>query len=135
MSSLIRKGVGFHHQLDRHNNLTPTSRRRRSRSSAYVNSRRKSKIRISCVKVTVLCHAARSGLGFQWNRSLKRKERKLARQIADALEESGHDVLSEHGINAFVERIGDRKARGAAMEIFRGGISVGIQPGVPATEL
>jgi integrase len=55
----------------------------------------------------------------QWKRSLKTRDRKLVRQIADALDEAGRGVLSERTITAFVERIGDGKARGAAEQIFR----------------
>jgi hypothetical protein len=55
----------------------------------------------------------------RWKRSLKTKDRKLARQIADTLDEAGRGVLSERAITAFVERIGDGKARRAAEQIFR----------------
>jgi len=55
----------------------------------------------------------------QWKRSLKTRDRKLARQIADTLDEAGRGVLSERAITAFVERIGDGKARGAAEQIFK----------------
>ena len=54
----------------------------------------------------------------RWKRSLKTKDRKLARQIADALDDAGRGVLSENAITAFVERIGDGKARGAARQVF-----------------
>jgi integrase len=55
----------------------------------------------------------------QWKRSLRTRDRKLAWQIADTLDEAGRGVLSERDITAFVERIGDGKVRGAVAQIFR----------------
>jgi integrase len=54
----------------------------------------------------------------RWKRSLRTKDRKLARQVADALDDAGRNVLSEQAINSFIEKIRDAKAKAAAMQIF-----------------
>jgi integrase len=65
------------------------------------------------------CFTVHAPHSQQWKRSLKTRDRKLACQIADTLDEAGRGVLSERDITAFVERIGDGKVRGAVAQIFR----------------
>lgn len=54
----------------------------------------------------------------RWKRSLRTGDRKLARQIADALDDAGRNVLSEHAITAFTEKIRDSKTKTAVAQIF-----------------
>jgi integrase len=55
----------------------------------------------------------------RWKRSLKTEDRKIARSIADTLEDAGRGALSEEAINSFAEKIRDGKARTATIGIFR----------------
>jgi integrase len=54
----------------------------------------------------------------RWKRSLKTEDRKLARQIADMLDDAGRNVLSEQAITAFTEKIRDSKVKAAVARIF-----------------
>ena len=54
----------------------------------------------------------------RWKRSLRTEDRKLARQIADMLQDAGRNVLSEQAITAFTEKIRDSKAKAAVAQIF-----------------
>jgi integrase len=54
----------------------------------------------------------------RWKRSLRTGDRKLAQQIADTLDDAGRNVLSEHAITAFTEKIRDSKTKAAAAQIF-----------------
>ena len=54
----------------------------------------------------------------RWKRSLRTVDRKLARQIADALDDAGRNVLVEQAITAFTEKIRDSKTKAAVAEIF-----------------
>jgi integrase len=54
----------------------------------------------------------------RWKRSLRTEDRKLARQIADMLDDAGRNVLSEQAIAAFTEKIRDSKAKAAVAQIF-----------------
>jgi integrase len=55
----------------------------------------------------------------RWKRSLKTEDRKIARSIADALEDAGRGSLSEEAITSFAEKIRDVKTRAATIGIFR----------------
>ncbi len=67
----------------------------------------------------IACFTVHSTIGRQqWKRSLKTEDRKLARRIADALDDAGRGVTSEEEINSFVEKIPDAKTRGAVTRIF-----------------
>jgi integrase len=50
--------------------------------------------------------------------SLKTGDRKLARQIADTLDDAGRNGLSEQAITAFTENIRDSKTKAAGGQIF-----------------
>jgi integrase len=54
----------------------------------------------------------------RWKRSLKTEDRRIAKSIADTLEDAGRGVLTEETINSFVEKIRDVKLRTAATKIF-----------------
>ena len=54
----------------------------------------------------------------RWKRSLRTEDRKLARQIADMLDDAGRNVLSEQAITAFTEKIRDSKAKAAVAQVF-----------------
>ena len=54
----------------------------------------------------------------RWKRSLRTGDRKLAQQIADTLDDAGRNVLSEHAITAFAEKISDFKTKAVAAQIF-----------------
>jgi integrase len=54
----------------------------------------------------------------RWKRSLRTEDRKLARQIADMLDDAGRNVLSEQAMTAFIEKIRDSKAKAAVAQIF-----------------
>src|SRR5262249_11121100 len=54
----------------------------------------------------------------RWKRSLRTNDRKLARQIADTLDDAGRNVLSEQAITAFTEKIRDSKTKAGVCEIF-----------------
>jgi hypothetical protein len=54
----------------------------------------------------------------RWKRSLRTRDRKLARQIADMLDEAARNVLSEREITAFTEKISDSKTKAAVAQIF-----------------
>ncbi|HEY4273207.1 MAG TPA: tyrosine-type recombinase/integrase [Candidatus Udaeobacter sp.] len=54
----------------------------------------------------------------RWKRSLRTGDRKLAQQIADVLDDAGRNVLSEHVITAFTEKIRDAKTKAAVAQIF-----------------
>jgi integrase len=54
----------------------------------------------------------------RWKRSLRTEDRKLARQIADMLDEAARNVLSEKEITAFIEKIRDSKGKAAVAQIF-----------------
>jgi integrase len=54
----------------------------------------------------------------RWKRSLRTADRKLARQIADMLEDAGRNVLTEQTISAFTEKIRDSKTKVAAAQVF-----------------
>lgn len=75
-------------------------------------------------KFFVGCFTVHSSLGReQWKRSLKTQDRKLARKVADALEEAGTGLtnnreISEKEINTFLEKIADTKSRAATAKIF-----------------
>ena len=55
----------------------------------------------------------------RWKRSLKTEDRKIARSIADTLEDAGRGALTEETIVSFAEKIRDVKTRVATMGIFR----------------
>lgn len=55
---------------------------------------------------------------LRWKRSLKTRDFKLARKIADVLEEVGAGTTSEKEISLFCEKIVDRKTRRAAASAF-----------------
>jgi len=70
-------------------------------------------------KYWVGCFTVHCSLGReQWKRSLKTEDRKLARRIADALEEAGCGAFGEEEINCFVEKIQDARSRVAVAKIF-----------------
>lgn len=54
----------------------------------------------------------------RWKRSLRTGDRKIAQQIADALDDAGRNVLSEHAITGFTEKIRDSKTKAAVAQIF-----------------
>jgi len=54
----------------------------------------------------------------RWKRSLRTRDHKLARQIADALDDAGRNVLSEQAITAFTAKIRDTKTKAAVTRIF-----------------
>jgi hypothetical protein len=54
----------------------------------------------------------------RWKRSLRTGDRKLARQIAETLDEAGRNILTEQAINAFTEKIRDSKIKAAVAQIF-----------------
>ncbi len=54
----------------------------------------------------------------RWKRSLKTKDRKLARKIADFLEDVGRSTIAEEEISSFSAKIPDAKARAAAVGIL-----------------
>lgn len=65
------------------------------------------------------CFTVHSSLGRQqWKRSLKTEDRKLARKIAEMLEEAGLGLTNEEEINSFVEKIANARSRVAAAKIF-----------------
>jgi len=53
-----------------------------------------------------------------WKRSLRTGDRKLARQIADTLDDPGWNVLAEQAITSFTDKIRDAKTRAAVAQIF-----------------
>jgi len=54
----------------------------------------------------------------RWKRSLRTGDRKLARQIADTLDDPGWNVLAEQAITSFTDKIRDAKTRAAVAQIF-----------------
>lgn len=63
-------------------------------------------------------HSA-DGAQLRWKRSLKTRDLKLARKIADALEDAGRATSAEQEIRAFCDKIPDARAKRATAEIFR----------------
>lgn len=55
---------------------------------------------------------------LRWKRSVKTTDRKLATQIANALEEAGRGAMDERAIVSFIEKIQDLRARRAAQAAF-----------------
>jgi integrase len=55
---------------------------------------------------------------LRWKRSVKTRELKLARKIADVLEEAGRGAVPEREIRAFCEKISDARVRRATTKIF-----------------
>lgn len=65
------------------------------------------------------CFTVHASSGAQrWKRSLKTADRKLARRIAEFLEEVGRGAVAEEEISSFSEKVSDAKARGAAAGIL-----------------
>jgi integrase len=58
------------------------------------------------------------GAEFRWKRSIKTRDVKAARRIAEGFEEAGRGVLTERDTQQFCEKIRDTKARRAALQIF-----------------
>src|SRR4051794_39419347 len=64
------------------------------------------------------CFPVHSTIGPQrWKRSIKTKDAKLARRIADMLDDAGRGTLTEQDINSFGEKIYDVRTRGAVKEV------------------
>src|SRR5882672_3456226 len=54
----------------------------------------------------------------RWKRSLKTTDRKLARRIADSLDDAGRNALSEAEINAITQKIRDARTRNTDTKVF-----------------
>src|SRR5438105_7905162 len=59
-----------------------------------------------------------AGISERWKRSLKTTDRKIARRIADALEEAGRGKMLEPEITTFTQKIRDARTRNAVSKVF-----------------